>query len=252
MKRRLELLSTSKDPRKVLPFPTIARPNIDEVLERFLKDQRKRLKPRTFQRYEEIIDILRNCLNGYGHHDLARSSEITLYERLYFQKDLEFCAIFGPGKIPPALYNFLNYFMIRKVMASEALLQAAGTVIRKLVHWLEEHGHISAEDAERGDRMAAEAARELPAAERLARLLYNFAQHYAPRHWTDELDDYFTVEEVQPGTLILSGTSSSGTLEVKVPQEISDHCREGWIVNLLLGKTPQGWYILETGNVYPG
>ncbi len=252
VKRRLGLVNTVKNTRKVLPFPTIAHPNIDDILERFLKDQRKRLKPRTFQRYEEVIDLFRHCLNGYGHHDLDRSSEVTLYERLYFQKNLEFCAIFGPDKILSALSNFLNYFMIRKVMASEALLQAAGTVMKKLVRWLEEHGHISGEEALKGERMASEAARELPAAERLARLLYNFAQHYAPRHWTDELDDYFTLDEVQPGLLVLSGTSAGDTVEVRVPQEISDHCKEGWIVNLLLGKTPQGWYILETGNVYPG
>jgi hypothetical protein len=246
------LVKKIRDPQKVLPFPTVAQPSIDDVLEGFLKDQRKRLKPRTFQRYEEVIDLLRHCLNGYGHHNLDRSSEVTLYERLYFQKNLEFCAIFGPEKIPPALYNFLNYFMIRKVMASEALLQAAGTVMRKLVRWLDEHGHIGKEEALSGDRIAAEATRELPAAERLARLLYDFAQHHAPRHWTDELDDYFTIEEVQSGVVILSGATMAGTVEVKVPREISEHCKEGWMVNLLLGKTPHGWCILETGNVYPG
>jgi hypothetical protein len=246
------LINTIRNTRKILPFPTVAQPNIEDVLEMFLKEQRKRLKPRTFQRYEEIIDLFRHCLNGYGHHNLDRSAEVTLYERLYFQKNLEFCTIFGPDKILSALYNFLNYFMIRKVMASEALLQAAGTVTRKLVRWLNEHGYIGEEDALNGDRIAAEATRELPAAERLARLLYNFAQHYAPRHWTDELDDYFTVEEIQPGLLILGGATTSGTIQVKVPVEISDHCKEGWMVNLLLGKTPQGWSILETGNVYPG
>src|SRR5512136_1435511 len=103
------LIDKIRDTRKVLPFPTVARPSIEEVLERFLKDQRKRLKPRTFHRYEEVIDLFQHCLNGYGHHDLDRSSEVTLYERLYFQKNLEYCAIFGPDKIPPSLYNFLNY-----------------------------------------------------------------------------------------------------------------------------------------------
>jgi hypothetical protein len=246
------LVSKKRDIKKVLPFPSVARPSIEDVLEGFLKDQQKRLKPRTFHRYEEVVDLFRHCLNGYGHHDLDRSSEVTLYERLYFQKNLEFCTIFGPDKISPALYNFLNYFMIRKVMASEALLQAAGTVMRKLVKWLDENGYIGTEEALNGDRIASEATRELPAAERLARLLYNFAQHYAPRHWTDELDDYFTIEEVKPGTLILSGATLSGVIEVQVPDEISDHCKEGWMVNLLLGKTPKGWCILETGNVYPG
>jgi hypothetical protein len=237
--------------RKILHFPTLAQPNIEAILAKFLKEQKKRLKPRTYQRYEEVIDLLRHCLNGYGHHELVRSSELTLFEKLYFQKNLEFCAIFGPDKIVSSLHNFLNYFMIRKVVASEALLQASGTVTRKLVRWLEEGEYISKEAASEGDRIAYEAAKELPAAERLARLLYGFAQRYAPRHWTDELDDYFIVEDVQPGLLVLSGPTISGTVEVKVPNEISDHCKEGWTVNLLLGKTPQGWCILETGNVYP-
>lgn len=237
---------------KILQFPTVARPNIDQVLEEFLKEQKKRLKLRTFRRYEEIIELLRHCLNGYGHHDLLRSVEITLYEKLYLQKNLQFCAIFGPEKILPSINNFLNYFMIRKVVASEALLQAAGTVARKLARWLGEKGYVDQYESLQAEKIAADAARELPAAERLARLLYTFTQRYAPRHWTDELDDYFVIEKVEPGILFLSGTATSEPVELKIPKEISDYCREGWTLNLLLGKTPQGWCILESGNVYPG
>ncbi|MEM5788411.1 MAG: hypothetical protein AAGU11_13945, partial [Syntrophobacteraceae bacterium] len=181
------MVSAMSESRKVLQFPTVAQPNIEDVLTLFLKDQQKRLKSRTFNRYEEVIDLLRHCLNGHGYHELDNSSEIALYEKLYFQKNLEFCIIFGPDKILSSLANFLNYFMIRKVMASEALLQAAGIVTKKLVKWLEEKQFISKEMAERGIRLAAEAARELPAAERLARLLYEYAQSHAPRYWTSEL-----------------------------------------------------------------
>lgn len=240
-----------KNQNKVLNFPTVAEPSIEKVFAEFLKDQQKRLKTRTLHRYEEVVDLLRHCLNGYGYHELDNSSEVALYEKLYFQKNLEFCYIFGPDKILPSLSNFLNYFMIRKVMASEALLQAAGTVAKKLVRWLEEHGHIDDDQAARGGRIASEAARELPAAERLARLLYEYAQNHAPRYWTSELDDYFTIEKVHAGILILSSGSMSGIVEVRVPKEITDHCRLGWQVNLLLGKTRNGWCILETGNVYP-
>jgi len=237
--------------KKVLQFPTVSQPSIDEVLTLFLKDQQKRLKPRTFNRYEEVIDLLRHCLNGHGYHDLDTSSEVALYEKLYFQKNLEFCFIFGPEKIVSSLPNFLNYFMIRKVMASEALLQAAGVVAKKLVKWLEESGYIGKEIADRVTRLAAEAAKELPAAERLARLIYEYAQSHAPRYWTAELDDYFVIDQIHPGILILSGIATSGIVEVRVPKEITDHCRKGWQVNLLLGKTRNGWCILETGNVYP-
>ena len=237
--------------KNVINFPRVSQPSIDEVLTLFLKDQQKRLKPRTFNRYEEVIDLLRHCLNGHGYHELDNSSEVALYEKLYFQKNLEFCYIFGPEKIVSSLPNFLNYFMIRKVMASEALLQAAGVVAKKLVKWLEENGHIGKEIAERVTRLAAEAARELPAAERLARLIYEYAQSHAPRYWTAELDDYFVIDQIHPGILILSGMATSGIIEVRVPKEITDHCRKGWQVNLLLGKTRNGWCILETGNVYP-
>ncbi|MDY0038839.1 MAG: hypothetical protein RBS57_00890 [Desulforhabdus sp.] len=240
-----------KSRSNVLHFPTIATPNLEDVFARFLKDQQRRLKPRTYRHYEEVIDLLRHCLNGYGYHELDNSSDVALYEKLYFHKNLEFCVIFGPGKILPSLSNFLNYFMIRKVMASEALLQAAGTVTKKLLKWLEDRGYIDREQAVKGSRIAAEAARELPAAERLARLLYDYAQNHAPRYWTSELDDYFTVEEMEPGVLSLSGATTTDLVEVKVPKEITDHCKLGWQLNLLLGKTRNGWCILETGNVYP-
>ena len=240
-----------RESNKVINFPTVSQPSIDEVLTLFLRDQQKRLKPRTFNRYEEVIDLLRHCLNGHGYHELDNSSEVALYEKLYFQKNLEFCFIFGPEKIVSSLPNFLNYFMIRKVMASEALLQAAGVVTKKLVKWLEENGYVGREIAERITRLAAEAARELPAAERLARLIYEYAQSHAPRYWTAELDDYFVIDQIHPGILILSGMATSGIVEVRVPKEITDHCRKGWQVNLLLGKTRNGWCILETGNVYP-
>lgn len=240
-----------KNSNKVLHFPTVAEPSIESVLSDFLREQQKRLRTRTFHRYEEVIGLLRHCLNGYGYHELDNSAEVALYEKLYFQKNLEFCFIFGPDKIMPSLSHFLNYFMIRKVMASEALLQATGTVTKRLIKWLEDRRYVGKEQAMGAVRIACEAARELPAAERLARLLYEYAQNHAPRYWTSELDDYFTIEKVQPGVVLLSGASSSGLVEVRVPKEITDHCRNGWQVNLLLGKTRNGWCILETGNVYP-
>jgi hypothetical protein len=240
-----------KNRNNVLQFPTLAEPNIEEIFGKFLKGQQKRVKTKTYHRYEEVIDLLRHCLNSYGYHELENSSDIAIYEKFYFHKNFEFCAIFGPEKILPSLSHFLNYFMIRKVMASEALLQAAGTVTKRLIKWLEEYGYIDKEQSLRATRMASEAARELPAAERLARLLYDYAQNHAPRYWTAELDDYFTIEKIEPGLLYLSGMSTTAPVEVRVPKEITDHCRLGWQINLLLGKTRNGWCILETGNVYP-
>ena len=78
-----------KKKTKVIDFPKIAEPNIDAVFAEFLKDQQDRLKLKSYQRYEEVIDLFRHCLNGSGYHELDDSSEVILYERLYFQKNHE-------------------------------------------------------------------------------------------------------------------------------------------------------------------
>jgi hypothetical protein len=236
----------------VIPFPTIAQPNIEQTLDKFLEEQRRRLKRRTYQRYEEVVTLLATSLNLYGYQELPTNGEQTFYRRLADYKELAFCTIFGPDKIPSGVPTFLRYFIIHKVMASESLLRATGRVTKKLMQWLAENGYARKEEARQAMELAAEASRELPAAERLARLLYDYAQTHAPRGWTDELDDYFTVEEVKPGVLVLSGlTTETDILEVKVPREVSDHCKVGWQINMLLGETRNGWRILETGNVYP-
>jgi hypothetical protein len=237
---------------KLLYFPKVAEPNIEEVFARFLKDQKQRLQPRTYRTYQEVVELFQHCLNGFAHQELTESSESVLYERLYLHKKKEFCSIFGPEKILSGLPTFLNYFMIRKVMASESFLRSAGTVANKLVKWLAESELVRAGDAELARKVALQATKQLPAAERLARLLYDYAQTHAPRYWTSEMDDYFTVEEVKPGLLTLCGMSGeTGVIEVRVPQEVATHCKVGWQINLLLGRTPSGWEILETGNVYP-
>ena len=99
---------------------------IDEVLAEFLAEQEKRLAPRTFRNYADLIDLLRHCLNGYGHQYLD-AAELEKWEEAYERDEEAFVRTFGPDKIAENLDQFLNYFMIRKVMADEELLRSAGT-----------------------------------------------------------------------------------------------------------------------------
>jgi hypothetical protein len=229
----------------------IAQPTISQVLEEFLDEQRQQLKPRTLQNYENVIELLRHSINGYAYNTLDRE-ERALFDELYDQ-GIEFCDVFGPEHILPNVGEFLGYFMVRKVMAGQELLKAAGTVTKKLARWLQEKGVASTEEAERSVETGAEAGRSLPKAEKLAGLLYHFAQGQPPQRVLEQLDDSFTITRVEPGKLWLSGLlSSAGTIgPLAVPREISDLAEEGWSVNLLLGRTRRGWRILEVGNVYP-
>ncbi|MCX7821985.1 MAG: hypothetical protein N2260_00915 [Syntrophobacterales bacterium] len=242
----------AKNRGQVIPFPSPAKPNIKELFSEFLKEEQRRLRPATFRNYELIIELLEHCLNSYGYSFLSEP-EGQLYERLYERKNLEFCSIFDPEKIILILPTFLGDFMIRKVAASESLLRYSGTVTKRLIKWLADRGHIGKAKAKKAISYAAEATKVLPAAERLARLLYEYSHTHAPRSWNMEIDDFFTIEEIMPGKVILSTLSSTeiDMVELRLPEEILSHCRVGWQINLLLGKTSRGWQIIESGSVYP-
>ncbi|WP_156291049.1 hypothetical protein [Oceanobacillus salinisoli] len=59
------------------------------------------------------------------------------------------------------------------------------------------------------------------------------------------------MRKIEKGKLWLEddfGTDMIGP--VVVTKEISDLCQEGWRINLVIGKSSNGWHILESGNVY--
>jgi hypothetical protein len=59
--------------RKTVSLPVPANPNIEQVLQEFLAQQKRRLKPGTFSNYESVIDLLRSHLNGYAYDGLSRA-----------------------------------------------------------------------------------------------------------------------------------------------------------------------------------
>jgi len=238
--------------RRTIKFPQPPKKTIEAVLNEFLEEQRKRLKPSTVRKYEDIIDLFRSCLDGYAHQGLNKQED-ALFDRLYNAggaEHREFCQVFGPEKIPGNISEFLNYFMIRKVMCGKELKQAAGTVIKKLGKWLLEKGYISPEIADEVIDSGATAARELPATEELAWMLADYADCTAV-DCDEAIEDHFTIEAVEPGKLHLSSFSGNDTITVSVPPDISDACRTGWRISGAIGKTNKGWCILEVWNVYP-
>jgi hypothetical protein len=67
--------------------------------------------------------------------------------------------------------------MIRKLMASEELLRAAGTATTKLAKWLGVRGYLDESAVENAVERGAAAARDLPNAEKLSGLLYEQARN---------------------------------------------------------------------------
>ncbi len=78
--------------------PQPAEKTIEAVFDEFLEEQRKRLKPSTVRKYEDIIDLFRSCLDGYAYQGLNKQED-ALFDRLYNaegDEHREFCQVFGP------------------------------------------------------------------------------------------------------------------------------------------------------------
>lgn len=225
---------------------------IDEALDAFLAEQRRRLSPKTLRNYEEVVFLLRSSLNGYAYESLDEL-ERKRWEKAFEAGDEQaFTKLFGPEKVVEHLGAFLGYFMVRKVMAGQDLLRASGTVTKKLASWLHEQGHIS-EDA-RADALerGGDAARELPRADRLGQLLHDEMQktpRFDPDDIPDEhwIDDFLTIERVERGALWFEG----GIGPVRVSKAASDLAEVGWGVNIVLAQVRDKWRIVELGFVYP-
>jgi len=227
---------------------------ISVVLDEFLSEQRARLSDRTFRDYEDVIHLLRDSLNMYGHSSLM-GDELQRFEDAFGNGSTDeqmdaFCLTFGAEKIPEHYYEFLSYFIIRKVMASQDLRRKAGTVTKKLAQWLSERGYVDDHLTAEATEMSAEAGRLLPKAERLNEILYRVMEDSPPlRHeLTDDeyFEDYATITHIDLGKLWFDDVGP-----VAVPPEASDLAQVGWQVNIVLGRGPSGWQILELGNVYP-
>jgi hypothetical protein len=103
---------------------------IDQALDAFLDDQRQRLSARTMGNYDEVVGLLRHCLNGYGPNALEQSDHKRWEQAFQAGDEDAFCHLFGAEQILENLSEFLGYFMVHKVMASQELLRAAGTVTK--------------------------------------------------------------------------------------------------------------------------
>jgi len=161
---------------------------IDEAFEAFLSEQQKRVSPKTLRNYEDVVHLLRDSLNSYAYDSLGKSEQKRWRTAFDAGDEEAYCHLFGPEKIVDQLGEFLGWFMVRKVMAGEELLRASGTVTKKLAAWLHEQGHITDEQREAAAGRGAEAARNLPGADRLGSLLHDEMQK-TPRFDVDDIPE---------------------------------------------------------------
>ncbi|WP_156291050.1 hypothetical protein [Oceanobacillus salinisoli] len=146
--------------------------NIDTILDEFLEQQKMRLKDRTFRDYEDIVFLFKDYLNGYGYLSLDNEKHKKWEEQ--FEKDEAcFTQIFGQEELTGyQMSEFLDYFMIRKVMASESLMENAVRVMKRLSKWMTEKGFSNDDYQDYFQEV-----KDLPKVEKLAELIFNHARN---------------------------------------------------------------------------
>lgn len=243
-------------------LPQIADPTIKQVLEAFLAEQRKRLKPGTMAKYEQVISLLQSHLDGYAHEGLSKV-ENSFFDKHYEaegDEHREFCQIFGPDKIIENVGSFFSYFMIRKVMAGADLKQSSGTVVKKLSKWLADKGCVTEESAEEGAEWGSESARDLPKAELAGEALYRSIKPLSmhPDEIPDEdwiEYDQHSIDKIEPGKLWLkvygTGVEPITIGPLLVPKKATDLLQDGWEIGCSLARIKGKWQIVEVGEIYP-
>jgi len=144
---------------------------------------------------------------------------------------------------------FLTFFIIRKVIAPQGMIRAAGMVMKALAAWLVRKGYVRAEGAQ---EQGAAAVRDLPRAEKVATLYQVFCDMQPRGDEDDETEDHFEITRVEPKRIWLEPAGGHGKADpVEVPEQISRLCTVGWSVSGVIGREGGRWRLVEAWNVYP-
>jgi hypothetical protein len=201
------------------------------------------------------LELLRHGLDGYGYQNLSRTDRDRWSAAFDGGDEDAFCRMFGASEIARYLDEFLGDFLIRKVLMPEDEVARTVEDVRGFVEWIAAQHELTPLASRKALGAIARASVDLPAAERLGRLLHEIARaaevevrrRGAEPEFDEIVDDFLVIARVAPGHIwFLDGVGP-----IKVPEAASAVARPGWTINLVLGRRGSAWEVLEVGNVYP-
>ena len=226
---------------------------ISEVLAEYLRAEKSRLAPKTHVRYTEVIALFTHSLNSYAANSLSQF-ERARFDKLFNaegEQHREFCDIFGPEHILENVGEFLNYFMVSKVIVGADTLRASGTVMKKLAKWLVEQEYVKSDDADLAIEQGSDAARDLPAAEKLSVILYDLtAGRHEPRD--SDVKGRFSITKIEPGRIWLQNDDDGEDYgPILLTEQATKLCRVGWTISGAVRKSGNRCVLVEAFQVYP-
>ncbi len=219
---------------------------IRESMDLFLKEASEGVSKKTAEKYEDVLSLFQDYLASYGElsHVEHKDTGLVLTAETSELHD---------GQVS----NFLEWFLIRKVLGPAWLNTAAPGIMKKYVKWLDKKGLLAEGAMDEIAETTKKATKDLPRVGKAAMLLYILCgmnnNRFASHKFNDEdyNEGYGEVTGILEDKLLLNyGGEKTGPIQIT--KEIAKHLKKGDTVNLVVGRKGKLWYPLEVGNVYPG
>lgn len=232
---------------------------IQAVLQEFLEERRRTLRPAASRLYGHVLFFLELCINNYGHRNLPEPDRVR-YERVYAGTEgarMDFFELFGPARLLPELDFFVETFLHQDVHTSERVASRAKFVVADLREWLVSRGYVSRGDVEE------EASRDRERTRlrlRLRRLRTLLSRHLVsvdagsiPRRDFVPCDAH-PIVRLEQGRLWLQvyrGGCPEEIGPIFLPREATRRLRVGWSLTAALARLRGRWRLVELEEIYP-
>lgn len=218
---------------------------IDESMKLFLKETSDKLSSKTVQKYEYVLDLFHDYLANYGELSYEENKD----EGIILTADTQ---ELHDGQVS----NFLEWFLIRKVIGPAWLNTSAPGIIQKYIKWLDKKGLLAEGAMDDVVETTKKAAKDLPRVEKAASLLYKLCDKNSDRFSVDDFEDEDYMEGYGEVTGIIEDKlhldyEGEKTGPIQINREIAKHLNKGDTVNLVVVRKGKLWYPVEAGNVYP-
>ena len=115
---------------------------------------------------------------------------------------------------------------------------------------LADKGYIA--DTEDAQERVGEAGKDLPTAQEVLELLVDYLESHAPQRYSDEIEDHFSIERIEPGKLWLEPLSNPKAVgPIPVPKKVTQLCQPHWDISGVVARAGKGWRLVEVWNVVP-
>jgi len=219
---------------------------IDKSMQLFLKDISDKRNPKTVQKYQDVLSLFHDYLASYAElsYEEHKDTGIVLTAETLELED---------GQVS----DFLEWFLIRKVIGPHWLMTSAPGIMKAYIKWLDSKGLLAEGSMDDIVEISRKTTKDLPRVEKAASLLYTLCNKNSDRFSGDDFKDenymegYGEVIGMIEDKLHLNYDGEK-TGPIQITKEIAKLLKKGDTVNLAVGRKDKIWYPLEVGNVYPG